>query len=95
MTALGLFAISLLALLIVGHLIAGLILRGKAIGMIDRTLGLVFGAARGALIMTLVYLGSTWIWPPPRRFYAAFTWDAHSGPPAAHDRAHGQHASYC
>lgn len=63
-TALGLFAISLLALLIVGHLIAGLILRGKAIGMIDRTLGLVFGAARGALIMTLVYLGSTWIWPP-------------------------------
>jgi len=49
------FVISLIVLLLVARAIGGLV-RGSPISGIDRTLGLVFGLARGAVLVILAYI---------------------------------------
>jgi membrane protein required for colicin V production len=61
-SGLGLFCLSLAILIPIGYFISSLI-RGRALTAIDRSLGFVFGIARGALIVCLIFLITLWIWP--------------------------------
>ncbi|GIX08494.1 CvpA family protein [Elioraea sp.] len=61
-------AIALVAL-IVFSLLAGVIadrVQDSALGAIDRTLGLVFGLVRGAVLLCLAYIAAAWLQPPER-----------------------------
>lgn len=61
-------AIFLLALMLFA-LVAGAVadrVQDSAFGAIDRTLGLIFGLARGALLLCLAYIGAAWLQPPDR-----------------------------
>ncbi len=40
-------------------------IRKSALGALDRALGFLFGIARGAVLICLVYLGIVWVWPDP------------------------------
>jgi membrane protein required for colicin V production len=42
--------------------------RGAALSAIDRSLGFVFGLARGALVICLGFLGFVWLSPDPERW---------------------------
>ena len=57
----GIFVVTLVALSILASMLSGMVQESSA-GSVDKSLGFVFGLARGALIVALVYLGSTWIW---------------------------------
>lgn len=56
-----------LATLVVATLIAaaaGSAMRRTSLSALDRTLGFVFGLARGGLVVAILYLGISWIIPP-------------------------------
>jgi membrane protein required for colicin V production len=64
-----LFLISLIVFSLIAKTIGGMV-RSSAIGGIDRTLGLVFGLARGAALAIAAYIVATWLvpvdhWPEP------------------------------
>jgi membrane protein required for colicin V production len=61
-TILGVFVIALVLFSTIGHFIAR---RARAAGMgfLDRTLGFVFGLARGAVMISLAYLALVWLMP--------------------------------
>lgn len=61
-TALSVFCLSLIILIPLGSIISGMV-KGRTLTAIDRSLGLVFGLLRGALLVSLVYLGMSWVWP--------------------------------
>jgi len=63
-TAMGIvFLVSLIILMVLGYFICTLV-RGKTLTIIDRSLGFLYGLARGVLVISLVYLGATMIfWP--------------------------------
>lgn len=56
------FCAALLVLIPLGILIAGLV-RGQTLTAIDRSLGFVFGLARGMLVVCLLFLLTLWLWP--------------------------------
>ena len=63
------FIVSLILLLLVSRWISALV-RASPIGGLDRTLGLVFGLARGAALCILAYIGAGMVvqverWPEP------------------------------
>jgi membrane protein required for colicin V production len=63
------FVLTLIVLMIVSRWVGALV-RNSAIGGLDRTLGLVFGLARGAALIILAYIGSGMVvpldrWPEP------------------------------
>ncbi len=65
----GVFVIVLVVLWIIASILSGVV-RGSVLGGLDRTLGLVFGLARGGVVLAVVYiLGSMALpveqWPPP------------------------------
>jgi membrane protein required for colicin V production len=65
------FVITLIVLIILSRWISAFV-RNSPIGGVDRTLGLVFGLARGAVIIVLAYIVGGWIerpaqWPAPVR----------------------------
>ncbi len=60
--ALAIFGIALLALIPTGNLLAGMI-KGPTMTSIDRSLGFVFGLMKGLLILCLVFLALSFIWP--------------------------------
>jgi membrane protein required for colicin V production len=65
----GVFIVALI-LLSVGVAMIGGIVRGVGLGMVDSTLGILFGVARGALLVSLVYIGASRLvaverWPEP------------------------------
>ncbi|HEY4136696.1 MAG TPA: CvpA family protein [Alphaproteobacteria bacterium] len=62
-TGAGIFLIVLFVLSLVSGAIAGAV-RGTAAGSVDRTLGFVFGLARGAVLVCLAYLAFSWAIPP-------------------------------
>jgi len=67
----GIFVVTLVVLMVIGSLVCGLI-KGRALTSIDRSLGFVYGLARGVLVVSLVYLGViTFMWPdinePPKQ----------------------------
>jgi membrane protein required for colicin V production len=68
---LSVFLITLIVLSLVARFI-GRMVRGSVLGGVDRTLGLVFGLARGAAIIVIAYIVGGWIerpaqWPEPVR----------------------------
>jgi len=62
-TGATIFLVSLFALSIVSGAISGAV-RGTAAGSVDRTLGFVFGLARGAVLVSIAYLTLSMIIPP-------------------------------
>ena len=60
-----LFLVSLIVLSLIAKTIGGAV-RSSAIGGIDRTLGLVFGLARGAALAIVVYIVACMAVPPDR-----------------------------
>ena len=63
------FVVTLLILLLVSHWIASLV-RGSALGGLDRTLGLLFGLVRGAALVVFAYIAAGLVipaerWPEP------------------------------
>jgi len=63
---LSIFVTSLIVLLIISHFISSLI-RGRALTAIDRSLGFVFGLARGLLVVCLLFLLTLWVWPEEKK----------------------------
>jgi membrane protein required for colicin V production len=66
---LAVFLVTLIVLSVIARMI-GRLVRGSALGGVDRTLGLVFGLARGAVIVILAYIVGGLVipldhWPPP------------------------------
>jgi membrane protein required for colicin V production len=65
-----LFLVSLGILLLISHRISRVV-RGSALGGLDRSLGLVFGLVRGAALVVLAYIIAGWLggpienWPQP------------------------------
>lgn len=57
------FLIALVIFSIVSRAI-GRRVRESSLGFLDRTLGFVFGLARGAVIICLLWLGLSWLMPP-------------------------------
>lgn len=65
----GVFILALVILLVISHWIGALV-RNSVLGGLDRTLGLVFGLARGAVVVVLAFIIGGWIipterWPEP------------------------------
>ncbi len=60
-----LFVVSLIVLSIVARIIAGFV-RNSALGGLDRTLGLLFGLARGASIVIIAYIIGQMVFPIDR-----------------------------
>jgi membrane protein required for colicin V production len=57
------FVVAFILLMVAGTLVATLI-KGRALTIIDRSLGFLFGLVRGALVVSLIYLGAVMIfWP--------------------------------
>jgi len=59
------FLISLIVLMLIARIIGGFV-RGSALGGIDRTLGLVFGLARGAAVVIVAYIIGQMVFPIER-----------------------------
>jgi membrane protein required for colicin V production len=59
------FLISLIVLMLIARLVGSLV-RGSVLGGVDRTLGLLFGLARGAAIVVLAYILAAMIFPMDR-----------------------------
>jgi membrane protein required for colicin V production len=62
-TGASIFLVVLFVLSMISGAIAGAV-RGTAAGSVDRTLGFLFGLARGAVLICLVYMGLSWAIPP-------------------------------
>jgi membrane protein required for colicin V production len=60
-TGLGIFIVTLILLNLISHAVSKGV-KGSALGALDRALGFVFGLARGAILMCLLYLGASWVW---------------------------------
>ena len=63
------FVISLIVLILISYWLSGMV-RSSPISGLDRTLGLVFGIARGAALIILAYIGAGMVvrvdrWPEP------------------------------
>jgi membrane protein required for colicin V production len=67
LAGIALFFLSLILFSILTHYIAKGV-RGAALSAVDRSLGFVFGLARGALVICLVFLGFVWLSPEPARW---------------------------
>ena len=61
----GVFIVALVLFSIGVTMIAGLV-RGVGLGAMDRSLGIAFGLARGALLVIAAYLGASYLMPPER-----------------------------
>ena len=61
-TVAGVFIVTLVIISILSHRIA-VTVRESAIGALDRSLGFVFGLARGAAIVVVAYMLLTWLIP--------------------------------
>ncbi len=61
-TAVGLFCLAIVTLVPLGDYLTGLV-KSPTLSSIDRSLGFVFGIVRGFVIMCLLYLATTFIWP--------------------------------
>lgn len=65
-TAVAIFIVTLIVVTAVSSVLTRN-LRGSAFGPIDRSLGLLFGLARGAVLVCLAYLMLTWLTTPDDR----------------------------
>ncbi|HEU0069996.1 MAG TPA: CvpA family protein [Alphaproteobacteria bacterium] len=76
-TGAGIFLIVLFVLSLIAGAISGAV-RGTAAGSVDRTLGFVFGLARGAVLVCIVYLALSFMIPPKEQ--PAWLQEARSAP---------------
>jgi membrane protein required for colicin V production len=65
----GVFVVALLLLLLVSHWI-GVVVRDSPLSGLDRTLGLLFGIGRGAVVVVFAYIAASMVvpidkWPAP------------------------------
>ena len=58
------FVATLIVCSIIGHFISKRV-QGSMLGPVDRSLGLLFGLVRGALVVSALALGIDYFWPPP------------------------------
>lgn len=58
----GLFLVTLVVLSVLSHMIARIV-RGSALTAVDRSLGLLFGLVRGAILVSLAYMLLIWFDP--------------------------------
>lgn len=65
-TGLVLFIVSLIIFSVIAQIIGQRVNQSR-LGALDRSLGLLFGLARGAFIVVLIYLALGWAWPPPHQ----------------------------
>jgi len=76
------FLVSLIVLMIIARIIGGFV-RASILGGVDRTLGLVFGIARGAVIVVLAYILGGMVFPidrwPPAVLNARSLWPVYTG----------------
>jgi membrane protein required for colicin V production len=61
-TGIGIFILALIVLGIINHYLSANV-RSSALGALDRSLGLVFGLLRGAVIVSFAYILMTWVLP--------------------------------
>jgi len=61
-TGLAIFIVTLVVLSLISHGIAARV-RGSSVGALDRSLGFVFGLARGAVLVCIAYMVLTWFLP--------------------------------
>lgn len=59
----GLFVLTLIVCSILSHYVSRLVRGIGALGALDRSLGLLFGVARGALLVCLAFLAFVWVLP--------------------------------
>jgi membrane protein required for colicin V production len=59
---LAIFLVSLIVLIVGAHLISKVV-RGSALGSIDRSLGFLFGLFCGYLVLSALWLGYAWVIP--------------------------------
>jgi membrane protein required for colicin V production len=57
-----LFIVTLFVLSLISHAISSRV-KGSTMGVLDRSLGFVFGLLRGALLISLAYLAFSWVQP--------------------------------
>ncbi len=62
-TVIAIFVVTLVVISIVSHQISTRV-RESAIGPLDRSLGFLFGLARGAVVVIVAYMLLTWLIPP-------------------------------
>jgi membrane protein required for colicin V production len=77
--ALVIFLAALILLSFASSMIAGRV-KGSALSAIDRTLGLIFGLLRGAVLVCLGYIALSWALPPARDQQPAWIKDARTPP---------------
>jgi membrane protein required for colicin V production len=63
-TGVVIFVATLIVCAAISHLVARNV-RASGLGAIDRSLGLLFGVARGAILVCLAYLAFVWAMPKP------------------------------
>lgn len=61
----ALFVVTLLVFGLIGHAVSAQV-KDSAVSGLDRALGFLFGAARGAVIVSLAYIGAQWAWGPDK-----------------------------
>lgn len=59
----ALFVMSMVVLSILTRMISRRV-QDSALNVVDRSLGFVFGLARGAFLVCIAYIGVSWIWAP-------------------------------
>jgi len=62
LSALALFGLTLLILIPTGNVLANFI-KGPTLSSIDRSLGFVFGLMKGLLVLSLLYIALSFVWP--------------------------------
>jgi membrane protein required for colicin V production len=62
MAIVGVFVLSLVIFSVIAHEISKMV-RGSALSSVDRSLGLLFGVARGALLVCLAWMVAVWMMP--------------------------------
>lgn len=81
-TSIGLFCLTIIMLAPISNYLTGLV-KGPTMSSIDHSLGFVFGVVRAFVILSLVYLCLTWIWPTDRddhRLQPNWITEARTGP---------------
>jgi membrane protein required for colicin V production len=63
-SGIGIFILSLIVLGIINHYLSANV-RSSALGALDRSLGLVFGIVRGAVVVCVAYILMSWAMPNP------------------------------
>lgn len=82
-TAIALFCLAIVTLVPLGDYLTSLV-KSPTLSSIDRSLGFVFGVLRGFVIMCLLYLGTTFVWPEGQGYQPKWLEEARTKPALAY-----------